>query len=155
MRRSEPPAPRPLGPAGTVFLVGAGPGDPELLTLRARRVLEAADVVLHDRLVGAGVLAWCRPGAAVVAVGKRAGCHEVPQERIAAALVRWARCGKRVVRLKGGDPLVFGRGGEEAEHLARHGIPFEIVPGVTAALGAAAAAGIPLTHRAVGGTSPW
>ena len=135
-----------------VHLVGAGPGPADLLTIRAHRLLGAADVVVHDRLVSDEVLALARPGSERVFVGKARANHCMPQEEINALLVRLAQAGKRVVRLKGGDPLVFGRGGEEAAALAAAGIAHEIVPGVTAALACAAGAGIPLTHRAVART---
>jgi uroporphyrin-III C-methyltransferase len=132
---------------GTVYLVGAGPGDPELLTLRAARLLMHAALVVHDGLIDPAVLALAHPKAKFVSVAKRRARHTLPQEDINALLVREALAGRDVVRLKGGDPFVFGRGGEEAEACHAAGVPVEIVPGVTSALGAAAAAAIPLTHR--------
>ncbi len=134
---------------GKVYLVGAGPGDPELLTLKALRILKTADVVLHDELIGPEVLAFVSSSVQVHNVGKRCGRKSVSQEEINALLVNHALLGLQVVRLKGGDPFIFGRGGEEIEALRKANIDFEIVPGVTAALGAAAAAQIPLTHRQV------
>ena len=133
---------------GTVYLVGSGPGDPELLTVKARRLLVEADSVLHDRLPGPDILRWVPEGKAVD-VSKRPDGERTTQEEINRQLVERARAGEQVVRLKGGDPFVFGRGGEEMAHLAEHEIPFEVVPGVTAALAAPAMAGIPATHRNV------
>jgi uroporphyrin-III C-methyltransferase/precorrin-2 dehydrogenase/sirohydrochlorin ferrochelatase len=135
---------------GCVWLVGAGPGDVDLLTLRAIRAIEAADIIFCDRLVGSGVLQLVRPGTSIVYVGKSRGEHSVPQEDIHRQLIEAACQGQAVVRLKGGDPFIFGRGGEELEALRSSGIRVEVVPGISAALGCAASAQIPLTHRAVG-----
>ncbi len=131
---------------GMVYLVGSGPGDPELLTVKAKRLLETADVVLHDKLPGPDIIGMIPEGNRED-VGKRAGGEWTPQEYTNRRLVELATAGKTVVRLKGGDPFVFGRGGEEMEHLAENGVPFEVVPGITSAIAGPGVAGIPVTHR--------
>ncbi len=135
--------------SGRLWLVGAGPGDPDLLTLKAARLIASADVLVHDGLVGAGIFDLARPDAQLISVEKKRDRHSMPQQDINALLVRLVREGLTVVRLKGGDPFVFGRGGEELEAARAAGIPCDVVPGVSAALGCAAEAGLPLTHRAL------
>ncbi|MDT9013116.1 MAG: uroporphyrinogen-III C-methyltransferase [Pseudomonadota bacterium] len=137
----------PSSHAGKVWLVGAGPGDPDLLTLRAARLIMRARLIVHDGLVDPAILALARPEAKLISVAKRRSRHTMPQEEINALLVREALAGSEVVRLKGGDPFIFGRGGEEAEACHAAGVAVEVVPGISAAIGAAAAAQMPLTHR--------
>jgi uroporphyrinogen III methyltransferase / synthase len=132
---------------GCVHLVGAGPGDPGLMTARALQLVAEADVILYDRLIPAGALDGAREDAELLFVGKQGGGVSVPQEQTQALMIERAKAGRNVVRLKGGDPFVFGRGGEEALSLLEHGIPFEVVPGVTSGIAAAAYAGVPVTHR--------
>jgi uroporphyrin-III C-methyltransferase len=138
--------------SGMVYLVGAGPGDPELLTIQGRRLLATADVVVHDRLIAPELLDVIESGALRISVGKAAGGPSTPQSEITKLLVRLGRAGRTVVRLKGGDPFIFGRGGEEALALRAAGVPFEIVPGVTAGIAGPAYAGIPVTHRGLART---
>ncbi|RAK19177.1 uroporphyrin-III C-methyltransferase [Anoxybacillus vitaminiphilus] len=132
---------------GKVYLVGAGPGDPELITMKGLRCIQEADVILYDRLINEQLLSYAKPEADLIYCGKLPNYHTMKQETINSFLIKLAKKGKTVVRLKGGDPFVFGRGGEEAEALAKHNIEFEIVPGITSGIAAAAYAGIPVTHR--------
>ena len=135
------------GPAGKVYLVGAGPGDPDLLTLKAARLLERADVIVHDGLVSREILAMASSTARLISVAKKRSLHSVPQDQINHILISEAAKGHVVVRLKGGDPFIFGRGGEEADDCIAAGVDVEVVPGISAALGCAAQARMPLTHR--------
>jgi len=141
-----------LGAIGTVYLVGAGPGDPDLITVRGRRLVESAEVIVHDRLGTAELLSLAPPCCLLVDAGKEPGRHGMPQGEITAALIALARSGRDVVRLKGGDPFVFGRGGEEAAALAEAGVPCVVVPGVSSAVAVPASAGIPVTHRGLART---
>lgn len=137
---------------GKVYLIGAGPGDPDLITLKGIRAIEASDVILYDRLISEELLNYAKPGAELIFCGKLPNYHAMSQETINRFLVKYAKKGKVVSRLKGGDPFIFGRGGEEAEWVSKRGIPFEVVPGITAGAAAPAYAGIPLTHRSVSGS---
>ncbi|PYK48237.1 MAG: uroporphyrinogen-III C-methyltransferase, partial [Verrucomicrobia bacterium] len=137
-----------MSKSGTVYLVGAGPGDPGLVTLRAKECIENADAIVYDHLANPQMLSWARDDAEIVYAGKEAGESQLSQQGINALLIEKAREGKQVVRLKGGDPFVFGRGAEEAQAIADAGIPFEVVPGITSAIAGPAYAGIPMTHRA-------
>jgi uroporphyrin-III C-methyltransferase len=132
---------------GKVYLVGAGPGDPGLLTIRAAELIRAGDVIVYDRLIHEGVFAYAKPSAQTIYMGKALGCHASRQDEIHQLLVEKAREGKIVIRLKGGDPFLFGRGGEEVEYLAEHGVPFEVIPGVSSCLSAPLSAHIAVTHR--------
>lgn len=132
---------------GKVYIVGAGPGDPDLISVKGVKCIQQADVILYDRLVNKELLSYAKPEADLIYCGKLPNYHTMKQETIHAFLVKYAKKGKIVTRLKGGDPFVFGRGGEEAEVLAKHSIPFEVVPGITAGIAASAYAGIPVTHR--------
>lgn len=135
--------------AGKAYLVGAGPGDPELITVKGLRCLQQADIILYDRLVNKEILQHAKTGAKLLYCGKKPNAHTVEQEAINEMLVTYARNGYQVVRLKGGDPFVFGRGGEEALHCLKNGIPFEVIPGITSGIAVPAYAGIPVTHRAL------
>jgi uroporphyrinogen III methyltransferase/synthase len=136
-----------LNEVGKVYLVGAGPGDPGLLTIRAAELIRTGDVIVYDRLIQEGVLAFARPSAETIYMGKTLGCHTSRQDEIHQLLVEKAREGKVVIRLKGGDPFLFGRGGEEVEYLAEHSVPFEVIPGVSSCLSAPLSANIAVTHR--------